>query len=157
MNVKAILTGVLLLLAVAGVAYVLIGEDGGGEEPAVATATGALPADGVVVYYFHGNKRCMTCNKIESLADAVIAERFADERARGEVVFLPINLEVEANNHFVGDFELSNRTIVMVERRGGADVEWHRLDEVWTRIGDAADYQDYVAENLAACLAHLDG
>ena len=152
MNIKALVTGVLLLLAVGGAVYVLVGGDGGGDE-AVANS---LPADGVVVYYFHGNKRCQTCNKMETLAAEVIDDRFGKRQRDGSVVFRAVNLETDATRHFITDFELVNKAVVMVERSGGKDLAWRRLDAIWEKIGDDAEYSEYIAENLMACLENLD-
>jgi len=155
-NVKAIVTGVLLLLAVGGVAYVLIGGDGSDESAAPAqVAEGALPDDGVVVYYFHGNKRCMTCNKMEALAAEVIYDQFGERLRDGSVVFKIVNIETDQTRHFVEDFEMTNRCVVMQERRDGQDADWRRLDEVWAKISDDDEYTAYIAENLDACLDHL--
>ena len=157
MNVKALLTGALLLLAVAGVVYVLVGGQGSSDGAAPAElAADALPADGVVVYYFHGNKRCATCNKMEALAAEVIYDRYGAHLRDGTVMFRAVNLETDATRHFVADFELTNRCVVMVERRDGQDVQWRRLDEVWEKIADDEVYVDYIAENLTACLDNLD-
>lgn len=178
MNIKSLVTGLLLILAVAGVVYVLVGGDGvGGDDQAAeacdttgacapgctgdakavagATADG-LPMDGVVVYYFHGNKRCQTCNRMEALAILAIDEGFADRQQAGTVVFKPVNIETDATRHFITDFEMTNRCVVMVERKDGKDSGWRRLDEVWAKIGDDTEYKAYITENLSACLANAE-
>jgi hypothetical protein len=146
---RTLASRLLVLLAVVATVYVIVdrGDDGDGDQAVIG-----LPADGVAVYYFHGTKRCQTCNRMEALADRVITERFGDRRHDGTVVFRSIDLESAGNGHFVDDFALVNRVVVMVPRRGGEDLPFRRLDEVWERIADADAYQDYIAENLAACL-----
>ncbi len=178
MNIKSLVTGLLLILAVAGVVYVLVGGDGIGGDDQAAEACGAteacppgcksdpaavagvgadgLPTDGVVVYYFHGNKRCHTCNRMEALAILALDEGFADRQRAGTVVFKPVNIETDATRHFITDFEMTNRCVVMVERENGKDSDWRRLDEVWTKIGDDVEYKAYITENLTACLANLE-
>ena len=151
MNIRALVTGTLLLLAVGGAVYVLVGGDGGGDE-AVANS---LPADGVVVYYFHGTKRCGTCNKMERLTAEVINDRFSERRRDGSVAFRAVNLESDATRHFITEFELASKAVVMVERGGGKDLAWRRLDAIWEKIADDAAYTDYIAENLTACLENL--
>jgi len=177
MNIKSLVTGLLLILAVGGVVYVLMGGDGAGGEDQAAEACGSaeacapgcsgdaavagatadgLPADGVVVYYFHGNKRCQTCNRMESLATLAIDEGFADRQRAGTVLFKPVNIETDATRHFVTDFEMTNRCVVMVERKNGKDHGWRRLDEVWAKISDDTEYKAYITENLTACLDNLE-
>ncbi len=175
MNTKSLLSGVLLLLAVGGIVYVLAGgqerppqvaaqPEGAGDGHATAAgavaaadlaATGALPADGVVVYYFHGRQRCYTCNKMESLADGVVLQEFGDYRRDGWVVFKAVNVQTPEDSHFVQDYALSSTAIVMVERQGGQDVRWRRLDEIWQKIRSEDQYKAYIAENLSACLRGL--
>lgn len=173
------LTVLLLILATGAVAYVFIGSgdgesDSAGEQQAAADCdpagcmpgckgdkmaapvAPAMPEDGVVVYYFHGHQRCQTCNRMESLAAAAISEGFADQQKRGTVVFRPVNIETDATRHFVADFELSNRSVVMVTRQDGKDLGWRRLDEVWQKIGDDTTYKGYISENLAACLQEIE-
>jgi hypothetical protein len=156
MRAKPILTVALLVLALGGAGYVLLGGEGPREAaPTGSAASAALPADGVVVYYFHGNKRCATCNKMEALAEATLHERFAARLRDGSVVFRAVNVETDATRHFVSDFELASKAVVMVERRDGEDLTWRRLDAIWEKIADDQAYRDYIAENLAACLAEL--
>ena len=150
MNFKALVTWALLLLAVGGAVYVLIGDQSEG------TAIDTLPADGVVVYYFHGTKRCGTCNKMERLTAEVVSDRFSERRRDGSVAFRTVNLETDATRHFIADFELASKAVVMVERSGGKDLAWRRLDAIWEKIADDGAYSDYIAENLTACLENLD-
>ena len=124
---------------------------------AVAKAkTAGLPDDGVVVYYFHGYKRCVTCKSMESLAALAIDEGFAAAQKEGGIVFRAVNIETDETRHFVDDFQLVNKCVVMVSRRDGKDQSWRRLDEVWAKIGDESAYKAYIAENLAACLKELE-
>ncbi len=182
MNPRNLITGLVLVLAAAGLVAALLGDgdgpaagtDDSAAGPAAGTAAGTdaapdapdapdqdaleatLPRDGVVVYYFHGYKRCVTCNKIEALAEETLWQRHADLLGAGTVVFQPVNIETDAHRHFIEDYQLHTKVVVMSVRRGGQEVDWRRLDEVWQRVGDEADYRDYIAANLAACLRELD-
>lgn len=154
-NLRNLITAAVLLLAVAGVvgAFFVGGDD---TAPTMAAAIDdALPDDGVVVYYFHGYKRCATCNRMEALAAETLDAGFAEQQRRGDVVFRSVNIEEDATRHFVTDYDLATKVVVMSERRDGREVAWRRLDEVWDRVADADSYRGYVAENLEACLAHL--
>jgi hypothetical protein len=173
MNTRSLLTGLLLILAVGGIVYTLAGGDRpdgsagaadhvhgpdcahGDAATAAATPQVALPADGVVVYYFHGRQRCVTCNKMETLAESVVRQQFADQHRDGWVVFKSIDVQTPETGHFVQDYQLSSAAVVMVQRQGGQDVRWRRLDEVWQKVRDDVEYRGYVADNLAACLREL--
>jgi hypothetical protein len=162
MNTRSIVGGLLLLLAVGGIVYVLAGDrpppaqtgsDHGDE--AAAGAGAVVPEDGVVVYYFHNHQRCYTCNKMETLAETVVRERFAGHLGDGRVAFAAVNVQTDQGKHFIQDFQLSSAGIVMVERQKGEDLRWRRLDEVWQKIRDEESYRTYIADNLAACLRDL--
>ena len=57
------------------------------------TLADALPADGVVVYYFHGNKRCSTCRRLEAYSEEAITGGFASELENGDLVWLVVNTD----------------------------------------------------------------
>lgn len=177
MNPRSIITSLLLILAVGGVIYVLAGGDeqatqaeaAGPDDPVQGGQTVAgdsetasdlqprddLPGDGVVVYYFHGRQRCHTCNKMEALAEETLRGEFADDLHAGEVVFRTVNVQTPEGSHFVQDFQLRSAGVVMVERQGGQDQRWRRLDEVWTKVRDEAEYKGYIAANLSECLREV--
>ena len=53
------------------------------------------------VYYFHGNRRCATCNAIEELVKNFIADTYMDNP---EVKFFVINFEKEENKEIAAKF-----------------------------------------------------
>ncbi len=111
------------------------------EEPA---APAAPAEDGIVAYYFHGNVRCATCKKIEAYADEAVAEGFADELESGAVSWQVVNIDVDANKHFIEDFQLVTRSVVLVEYRDGKVVRWQNLDKVWQLVRDKDGFTSYV-------------
>ena len=58
---RKILTVLLLALVLFSIAAMVVREMNSRNEAATAVP---VPADAVVVYYFHGTQRCMTCNRI---------------------------------------------------------------------------------------------
>lgn len=152
-NAKKWLTALLLLFVVASVAFVIVREARSGTAaPAAAAAPegGAVPAGAgaLTVYYFHGNQRCMTCNKIEELAKAAILGKFAAEIADGRVAFRSVNVEEPANEHFIKDFDLASRTVVMA--KGG---KYEKFDAVWTLVRDPQKLTGYIQDGAARMLA----
>ncbi|OPZ95269.1 MAG: hypothetical protein BWY70_02043 [Bacteroidetes bacterium ADurb.Bin408] len=53
------------------------------------------------MYYFHGNRRCATCNAIEELVKNFIADTYMDNP---EVKFFVINFEKEENKEIAAKF-----------------------------------------------------
>jgi hypothetical protein len=143
------------LLVVSGVLAALIAFSPGGraEDPAGADAAAAqTPSTGVVAYYFHGDFRCRTCLAIERQARETITTDFADELASGRLTWRALNIEQPGNEHFVEDFKLVTRSLVLVSYRDGTVDRWKNLDKVWQLVRDEELFSQYVRESTRAFL-----
>jgi len=151
-SAKKWLTAVLLLFVLASVAFVVVREvmSRNADSTAAVSETGDVPAksDVLTVYYFHGTQRCMTCNRIEELAKAAIQARYAEELADGRVVFRSVNVDEPANEHFIKDFQLASRTVVMAK-----DGKYETFDAVWTLVRDPQKFTGYIQDGAAKMLA----
>lgn len=141
-----ILTGVLAALV--ALAPGALAQDPPGAE---AAAT-AIPSAGVVAYYFHGNVRCMTCRTIERLANETITAGFPDELESGELTWRAVNVDEPANEHFVKDFSLVTRSLVLVSYGDGKVVRFQNLDKVWQLVRDEEAFSQYVRESTRSFL-----
>jgi hypothetical protein len=112
-----------------------------------------LPADGVAVVNFHGALRCPTCLKIGELSQSVVQDDFAGDVAAGRVQWTAIDFEDAPYAHYVGDYELTSSTVVVVRRAGGKDVAHQRLDDVWTLYDDESAFRAYVSAAVRDALA----
>ena len=108
------------------------------ESPAASTS------DGVVAFYFHGNTRCATCRKIEAYADEAIHQGFAEALDSSALRWRVVNIEQPDNKHFVEDFQLVTRSVVLAEYREGNVVRWKNLDKVWQLVRDKDGFTSYV-------------
>jgi len=106
----------------------------------------------VVVYYFHGNFRCATCRKIEALTTEAITTGFAEDIKNGRVVLKVINTEETGNEHYVQDYQLVTKSVVLVRFEGEKQKGWKRLDAVWNLIENDAAFLQMVQEETAALL-----
>lgn len=155
---KKILTFILLGIVAVSVFAVVMKEmrSPGKAEPAKTEKSGADAYSGATptvktpsaanvttVYYFHGNKRCATCNKIETLAKAAVNAGFADEIKSGAVVFKSVNVDETGNQHFVKDFDLASRCVVV---QNGTKFE--RLEKVWELVGNEPEFTKYVRQGV---------
>ena len=111
------------------------------EEPVVSTV-----ADGVVAFYFHGNVRCATCKKIEAYADDAIHQGFAEALQNGALTWRVANVEETENRHFVEDFQLVTRSVVLAEYQDGKLVRWKNLDKVWQLVRSKDSFVEYVQD-----------
>ena len=108
MKAKTIVTGALLAFVAVSVVF-MIAKDRPSRDSSVATteehsAEIAATDRTLIVYYFHGNKRCNTCRTIEAYTEEAIKTGFPDELRSGRLVWIPVNVDVPENGHFVEDF-----------------------------------------------------
>lgn len=160
MKAKTILTTTLLSFVVVSVAIIVIKEHVLGApaqavntehaikiEP-ISNAAEISQGESIVVYYFHGNMRCKTCKKIEALTWQAVENVFSGAIKEGTVVLKPVNLEKSENEHFVEDYQLINRTVVVSKRKGDQELSWRRLDNVWKLVRDEPAFTEYVISEL---------
>jgi hypothetical protein len=112
------------------------------------------PARQIVATYFHGDVRCATCKKLEAYSRAAIEKAFAAELADGRLVFRTVNTDREENAHFVTDFSLVTRSLVLTDEAGGKVVRWTNLDKIWQLVRDEPAFSAYVVDGVRG---YLDG
>ncbi|MHB8077654.1 MAG: nitrophenyl compound nitroreductase subunit ArsF family protein [Candidatus Krumholzibacteriia bacterium] len=132
------------------------------EKPTTPTAT--MPANGevirpdrVVVYYFHTTQRCPTCRRIEQWSDLALRTAFAAELADSSLVFLPVNTDEKGNEHFVKDYELYTKSLIVIDLKDGARQGWENLQKVWEYSGDQEKFFAYVQDGVRNHLAGKRG
>jgi len=120
-------------------------------DPALPPAT---PRRVVRVTYFHTTTRCLSCYKIEALSEATVSATFAAALAKGDLVWRTINIDEPWNEHYVNDYQLFTKSVIVSEVVGGKEMRFKNLDLVWRLLGDEAAFERYVANEVAAFLGH---
>ena len=155
---KSIVRIVLLIFVVGSVSYLVVKwygfdafQDDKTPPPAsTAVATTASPqaaedaSEGVVLYYFHGYRRCYTCRTIEKYLAEVVDTFFPEEIAAGALEWRPVNIEEPQNKHFTRDFGLVSSSAVIAEMKGGVVERSKNLDLVWELVRDKPAFMEYV-------------
>lgn len=103
---------------------------------------------GVMVYYFHGNVRCPTCEAIEAQAHETLKSRFAAQLERGEIGWKTINYEQPAAVELVDRFAIQMPVVVLVKMKDGKIGQWRRLDKVWGLVKDKPAFAQYLREEV---------
>lgn len=106
------------------------------------------PPNRVVVYYFHGNARCTTCRTLEAQSRKAVTEGFPQELASGGIVFQPVNLDEEENEHFLEDFQLFTRCVVVAREEAGKVVGFTTLDKVWDLVWKQPEFLAYLRDGI---------
>jgi len=152
MHGKRLVTAALLVFVAASLAY--LGIDtirSRSKAPAIAAESGP---DRVIAYYFHGTQRCRTCLTIEAYTDAAIHAGFGDELASGRLEWRVVNIDEPENEHFVRDFGLTTRSVVLVEVRDGRPAAWRNLDQVWELASYEQEFTEYIQAQTRDFLDH---
>ncbi|MPN59358.1 hypothetical protein SDC9_207079 [bioreactor metagenome] len=85
----------------------------------------------------------MTCNRIEELVRKALESQFADELKAGTIVFHSVNVDDPANEHFIRDFALDSKIVVM--RRGE---KFEKFPDVWTLVRDPEKFTAYIRSGV---------
>jgi hypothetical protein len=109
-------------------------------------------SDGLVVYYFHGNARCPTCQSIEAQAHDTVQNDFASQLSKGEVTWKILNYEQPANKALTTKFEIQMPVVVLAKMKNGKIEDWKRLDKVWAIVGDKPGFKKYVRTEIEKLL-----
>ncbi len=114
-----------------------------------------VPKNYVIAYYFHGTFRCPTCHKLEQYSKEAIEANFKNELTSGKMVFKTVNVDEKANEHFVNDYQLYTKSLVISLVRGGKEEKFKNLTKIWEYVGNKQRFYDYVWDEIAAFLKEL--
>lgn len=149
---KTVLTVFLLILVVFSIIAMVVREMKAPATPAgdIGTALQTVTptaADALVVYYFHGTQRCLTCNRIEELTRQAIQNNFVGQLADGKITFRSVNVDEPENEHFIKDFQLATRSVVM--RKGD---KFEKFDQVWNLVREPEKFSQYIRNGVETML-----
>jgi len=114
-----------------------------GKSPQVAQAT-----DKVIVYYFHGNYRCASCMTIERYTRESVESFFADEIKRGQIELRIINADLPVNKHYIKDYKLFTRSVIVSDIAQGKEKRWKNLQKVWELLHKEKNFKAYVKDEI---------
>jgi hypothetical protein len=107
----------------------------------------------IIAYYFHTNTRCSTCIKIEEYSHEAIEKGFPEELKNGTLELRIVNYEQPENKHFMKDYKLVSKSLVLVNMVNGKPTEWTNLIKVWQLTGHKDDFLKYVRKEIRGYLA----
>jgi len=174
MNIKKIIGLVLLAFVIASLVYAVIKESNKGAASGPAPAPGVSrevqsppsPLSGetvaakdhrIIAYYFHTTARCPTCYRIESYTQEAIASNFGAALKDRTLEWRVINVETPGNEHFVKEYSLYTKSVILAEVKSGQVVKWKNLDQIWGLTGNQEGFINYVRGETDAFLAGIKG
>ena len=109
----------------------------------------------LIAYYFHGNFRCDNCRKIEHYSRETIEKYFVEELKTKRLNFTIINTDLSENKHFIEDYQLYTRSLVIAEYKDGKQVRWKNLAKVWDYLNDKDAFYEYVRSEIRNYLEQI--
>jgi hypothetical protein len=141
-----------VLLVVALLLIPVASAFAGAEETASAASDGSeeniQPQRQLMVYYFHGTRRCKTCLYIESTAHDIVGRLFAAELESGRMAWNAVNYDEPENEHFVKEFGLVSSSLVLVEMINGKPASHEVLQKSWTLARDKPAVEHYIKQSV---------
>lgn len=101
-------------------------------------------SDTVIVYYFHGSFRCGTCVNMEKYSREAIQVNFQYELDSGRLEFKTVNVEESGNEHFVNDYQLYTKSLILSLVKDGKEVKSKNIDKIWELVRNKQKFIDYV-------------
>ncbi len=162
MKPKSLVRAVLLVFVFCSLAYLAVKEsrrwpapDRAAAQDQQSASSAASPTaatkpqpNKLVAYYFHTTYRCPTCRRIEAYSKQAIESGFARELADGRIEFRLVNVEIPENRHYVQEYNLFTKSLVLVRIKNGKQVEWTNLERVWELNGDHSAFLRYVQQGI---------
>ena len=110
----------------------------------------------LIAYYFYGNVRCRTCHNLEQYAKEAIYNNFKDELDKGVLVFKTVNVEEESNEHFVNDYKLYSRALILSLVKNGEEVKHKNLVKIWEYVRNKEKDANYVKSEIKTLLKEIE-
>lgn len=98
----------------------------------------------VMVYYFHGTFRCFTCTNMEKYAREAIETNFKDALQSGKLEFKAVNIDESGNEHFVKEYQLYTKSLILSSVKDGKEIKSKNLDKIWEYSQNKQRFMDYV-------------
>ena len=109
----------------------------------------------VVAYYFHGNFRCASCLRIEQYSKEAIEKYFRNELKSGKLVYKVVNVEEKGNEHYINDYQLYTKSLIVSLVKDGKEIKSENLKKVWEYLGSREKFYEYVKNNIDSYLGEL--
>lgn len=153
MNRKTLIRNILLVFALGSVAFMAIREMAdrrAATGPASMSAAELTPSTALVVYYFSEGKECTTCEQIPLAARATLDAYFADQLRSGEIVWCAVDVDEARNAHYIDEYHIYTKSIVLSRIKNGTQSRWKNLDKIWDAVYDRTALMNYLRSEIRA-------
>jgi len=119
--------------------------------PTAQLPPAATTGENVIVYYMHGLP-CITCTFIETTAEKIVHEDFAEAVQAGKMKFVSLNYLESENAALADKYNVGENMVIAVRFEDGGEVARVRMDRVMELASDAKGLEDYLRKGIASAL-----
>ncbi len=112
----------------------------------------AVPANRVVVMYFHRTQRCPTCRKMGSYSEQAVESGFAKLLKQHKVEFYLIDFQDKKNARIAQGYQVKGPSLIVAKVVKNKVVKFVNLEEMWSKVGDKEAFIAYVQHNVKDAL-----
>jgi hypothetical protein len=104
--------------------------------------------NGLEIVYFHRTNRCYSCTYAEDKVRYTLDTFYSDELADGELVFMAVNVQDDANSAIIDKYGAYTSSLYMNKVVNGVD-DIEGITGIWFYIGKDQEFVDYVNDEIA--------
>ena len=79
-----------------------------------------------------------------------LQEGFTGELADSSIIWQVVNYDQKENRHYLKDYSLYTKSLILSRVRNGHEVQWKNLDKIWELVYDKGKFIDYVQKETRA-------
>jgi hypothetical protein len=99
-----------------------------------------------IVYYFRTTGRCHSCIQMEKMTKETVENDFAKEVKNGLIEFRSVDVEIPQNKHYIKDYGLYTKSVIISEVKNGKEVRWKNLDQIWKKLRNEYEFRLYITQ-----------
>lgn len=85
---------------------------------------------------------------MEKYSKEAIETNFKDALASGKIEFKAFNVEERANEHYVDDYQLYTKSLILSLVKDGKEIKSKNLTKIWGYVRNKQRFFDYVTEEV---------
>ncbi len=166
MKIKSLITGLLALFVIISAAYLAIDSFNKIQSPpgdnnsqlsqrSYKEEFGRDLEHNIIVHYFYTNYRCKSCMRIESLTQKALQKSFSNDLLNGKLIWKTINIDEEENKHFIKDYDLATKSVVIIEVKDNKQIKWKNLNKIWKLLNDEKAFINYIERETKQYLGEI--
>ena len=70
----------------------------------------------------------------------------------GKLEWIVLNTDEPENRHYLDDYQLYTKSLVLSKIEDGKETDWENLEKVWQLLGDKDDFIQYVQTEVKSFL-----